>query len=626
MIQVIALIYAVWVLGWIVLQISGQSPTPTVSPTLTPITSTNPTIIPSRFPSIRPSSRTPTTSTPTFVYNWYLTGAPLEAWYGLASSASGQNITGCVQGGLIYQSNNEGASWKILNPQSLNNGTLNRWTDISVSANGLVILAVAAGIPSTTLNSSEVGGTFLSLNGGKTWNNTILYYDKSLIKVLWISASVSTDGSHAAAVVNNGGVYLSSNSGKAWSLLNGISTSALWTHVSLSSNGSFIGVVGTNQQVYISNNYGVNFFIPGNSILSTWTSIAISASGQYIVASVYLGNIYISTNGGVTITAAGSSLVYPWIQIRADATGRYVVATTNGNGIFTSTNFGATFIQSNTNKNVYWKSLAISQSGGRIFAGISIGPIYTTYPYLPTATPTKIPSPVPSVSYTPTNRPTTATPTLSILPTRNPTAYPVQPITSAVPTTSDYNRWARETSAPSGLAWYAVASDPTGQYLLACVQGGFLWYSGNDGLTWTKNTFTTAINVPLNWYSVAVSGIKSGQQQYPAILVAVAEVTGVFISNEGISTGAFNRSIVSVNSVDYSSSYWIAVACSSNANAAAIVIVIASVVPSNLFVSSNQGDSWSIVTGLSSNILWESITLDSTGMSHEFLFNLKVFY
>jgi len=118
----------------------------------------------------------------------------------------------------------------------------------------------------------------------------------------WQSITSSSDCSKAYAVVTNGDIYISSNSGATWTPTgNSNLNTKYWQSITCSSDGSKVYAVVYGGDIYVSTNSGVTWTPTGNSSLNTkyWQSITCSSDGSNVYA-VSSGDIYVSTNYGAT--------------------------------------------------------------------------------------------------------------------------------------------------------------------------------------------------------------------------------------------------------------------------------------------------------------------------------------
>lgn len=136
--------------------------------------------------------------------------------------------------------------------------------------------------------------------------------------------------------------------------------------------------------------------------------------------------------------------------------------------------------------------------------------------------------------------------------------------------------------------WTAVAVSANGQYQVACVSGGSIWYSSTYGQTWTSANTSS-----LSWTAIAISG--SGQ-----FLIACATSGSIWYSSNYGQTWTSSGA---------TSSAWVSVAISVNGQFAA-----ACVSSGALWYSSNYGQTWTAsATAGTTALAWSSIAMSATG-------------
>jgi hypothetical protein len=139
---------------------------------------------------------------------WVDQGATTSGnWGDIASSASGQNVTGVQNYGGIWVSHNYGYAGSWSETSAPHDGSEDWWA-IASSANGQVLEAAISG-----------GTIYNSINGGTTWHVT------SAPSEAWYAMASSSNGQIVAAVVAGGGIYTSSNYGTTWTLTSAPSNS-----------------------------------------------------------------------------------------------------------------------------------------------------------------------------------------------------------------------------------------------------------------------------------------------------------------------------------------------------------------------------------------------------------------
>lgn len=274
----------------------------------------------------------------------------------------------------------------------------------------------------------------------------------------WSGVAMSADGKRLVAVASPGGIFISTNSGVAWTqatnapvtLPSSPFTPFQWSSVASSADGKKLVAASDSRAfaaafpgwVYISTNSGVGWIqssAPGGVV--NWRSTASSADGKKLAAANnYGGNIYTSTNSGAN-WISNSAPATGWSGIASSTDGMKLTAVVYGGGIHTSTNLGAAWVSNNApNKN--WAGVAASADGKKLTAIVYGGGIYTS---------------------------------------------------------ADSGTVWTQTTAPA-KNWTSVASSIDGSKLAAAVRGGGIYLSTNSGTVWTQ---TSAPGT--NWTSVASS-------------------------------------------------------------------------------------------------------------------------
>lgn len=296
----------------------------------------------------------------------------------------------------IYKSDNYGYNWTATPAQAFN------WYGITCNNNATLMAAVV-----------NPGGIYLSSDGGLSW------IASDAPDQYWINIASDDSGEHMYAVWAEGfaGIYLSEDYGSSWTPSLDAPDDQEFKSITCDSTGKIVVAVATQfGNIFYSTNYGHNW-TQSNAPTEYWSSVAMSSSGQHVVATNSGGNggnIYTSSDGGVSWLPTNAPLK-DWYGVTSDSTGRYLTAAasySNG-GIYSSSDYGATWVPSDTN-NFYWTAIAGDDSG-RYLAVVSavFDGIYTTdnvgSTYYPTATPSTPPTLVPTAvpSSQPSSQPST---------------------------------------------------------------------------------------------------------------------------------------------------------------------------------------------------------------------------
>ena len=185
----------------------------------------------------------------------------------------------------------------------------------------------------------------------------------------WSSVASSTNGQVLAASVFRGKIYVSTNAGSTWDARDSDRT---WRSVAISTNGAVMAAVANGAQVYVSVDSGTNWTARATSQL--WTSVAMSADGSKMVASVYGGSLYTSVDKGTNWTAVASPRL--WNSVASSPDGVKLVATEVQGSIWMSADSGATWVANTAAGSRNWSTVAMSVDGSRLLAGVSGGKLY----------------------------------------------------------------------------------------------------------------------------------------------------------------------------------------------------------------------------------------------------------
>ncbi len=285
--------------------------------------------------------------------------------------------SGPLGGGIYTDSNLALTNCNLLNNSAI---TANTNTPFSARGGGLYVTnAATVTLQSCIISKNTANAPDFAYGGGIDCESGNLL----LIHCLIISNFVSGGGLQANwnALVTN------------WTNANAFSTVYEYTGVASSADGTKFVAVVMDGSIVTSANSGASWSAAYTPIgyYAAWSAVASSADGSILVATARAetapstpepGGIFISTNSGFNWTQA-YSLSIAWDAVALSADGTKIVAGTYGGGIFTSSDSGANWMQSKAPDGV-WTSLASSADGTHIVAvdnGIypsDIGGIYTS--------------------------------------------------------------------------------------------------------------------------------------------------------------------------------------------------------------------------------------------------------
>lgn len=286
-----------------------------------------------------------------------------------------------------------------------------------------------------------------------------------------------------------------------------------WTSIASSANGTKLVAVVSNGQIYTSNNSGESW--TANESNRGWRSVASSADGTKLVAVISGGHIWTSDNSGGSWIQRDSSRV--WTSVASSADGTKLIASQTGGfnpdtqqiepgKIFTSTNSGQTWLQQNVN-GTQWTAVASSADGVKLVAAQYGGQLFT--------------SDNSGVSWTPR----ISGQFQAAASSADGTKLVVAGDTTQIRLSNDSgNSW---TPSESVRIWNGLASSVDGTRLAAVTDGGKIYFSVDSGASWI------ALENNRNWSSVAMSAdgtkvvatVRNGQIYTATIPLHFAKTT-----------------------------------------------------------------------------------------------------
>ena len=235
------------------------------------------------------------------------------------------------------------------------------WRSITSSADGTKLAAVV-----------NDGSIYTSSDSGTTWSEQTAAGSRN-----WYSITSSADGTKLAAVVDDGSIYTSADSGTTWTEQTSPGQ-RYWRSITSSADGTKLAAVAYNGSIYTSADSGTTWTEQTAAGSRSWYSITSSADGTKLAAVARNGSIYTSTDSGATWTeqtAAGSRY---WISIASSADGTKLAAVANGGSIYTSTDSGTTWTEQTSAGSRSWQSITSSADGTKLAAVVNDGSIYTS--------------------------------------------------------------------------------------------------------------------------------------------------------------------------------------------------------------------------------------------------------
>ena len=282
----------------------------------------------------------------------------------ICTSNTGQYIlieSGTNSAGQLSLSNNYASTFSYFSPSNL----YQNWSDYVCSANGQYQTAVIDGGFAITTpyagifpdNSFNSGNVYISNDFGATFRPSVV---RANTPMTWTAMRLSANGQYQTgtvngSVLNNGGIYISSNYGVNWTQIVPVGTNTLtnWVEISMSATGQFQTAVISGGLLYRSIDFGITWN-PVTAIgAKSWSFVSVSSTGQYQTALVNGEYIYTSTNYGASWSANTSAGAKSWISCSMTANAQYQIAVeglvlvnglaTSGGQAWYSNNYGVTW-------------------------------------------------------------------------------------------------------------------------------------------------------------------------------------------------------------------------------------------------------------------------------------------
>ncbi len=265
----------------------------------------------------------------------------------------------------ILLSTDGGGSWN-----ESNNGLTNQ------SGTALYVTAVASSGLNVAIGT--LGGIFLSADGAKSWS---IVTDSST--QTGINTMAFGSGNNIFAGTQGNGIFVSNNGGATWTQ-NDLNTPFIYsmTSLSLSDTSAYI-CSGSYGDVSLSVNEGkdwsqLNNGLPQSKISALVALISMKTASISIFAGMADSGIFLSTNNGVDWKESDNNIsslpIGSFAVTSHDSAQAKIFAGTLGGGVFVSTNYGANWSPVNDGLNIgsqYVYGLAIS--GPNLIAGTANG-------------------------------------------------------------------------------------------------------------------------------------------------------------------------------------------------------------------------------------------------------------
>ena len=480
--------------------------------------------------------------------------------------------------------------------------------------------------------SSEISST-IRINSA-TWIKTSAPPGK------WVSIACSNNGTQVIACQNQGSVYISNNSGKNWSIPNGLPQNTNYSNVSCSHTGDIMLALVDGGAVYLYNKQN-NSWATTSLPSANWKYSTCSANGQYLTVvsnsqQNIAGSIYYSNNSGINWNKAtiNNSTENKWYSISSSADGKNLIALCQTkiyidlcnlefnwvNQMFTSTNFGQSWTQTDTqNPNRQWQSVCISHNGSKVIGCVIGGGIYISNNLGQSWTKTLAPDRNWSA--------VCGTDDLSIMLGVEKTKGEIN-INIENPNINLVNQQWRRTDAKYA-DWRSIVSSQKADYYFAVEFDGNIWHSpscnveqlwkkssslnGNlKGVACSQNfnrllTVNNGIIYSSNDSGNTWTNIKQQSTSFNTVKCNSDASSIMLIQNDGVLVTGIRNSTNSYDLMPYTQkAEWSSIVCSSDGN-----IMIASVFSGNIFRSTNKGASW--IQASSPVKPWTCLAISSSG-------------
>jgi photosystem II stability/assembly factor-like uncharacterized protein len=252
-----------------------------------------------------------------------------DSWRGLATSRSGQIAVAVAGSGAMVRTTDGGTSWAAVAASPL--GYLER---VAMSDDGQFILVARDGPASAVYLSSDGGATFNLVQGLPGGGN-------------WYSVAMSADGRRMAATQNatlgSNAIIVSGDSGVTWSVV--AAPKGLHNVAMSRDGGTLVGITfsGTDNSVYLSKENGTTWEFRLGVLASNGSHLkaAVSDDGKTIAVSAWNGSVNVSVDGGVEWSARG--VVSIWEGVAVAGNGSRIVTGDTKNGVVS---VGSTFLPS----------------------------------------------------------------------------------------------------------------------------------------------------------------------------------------------------------------------------------------------------------------------------------------
>jgi len=240
-------------------------------------------------------------------------------------------ITGAGLGGWMLQQNPGQTVAASFSPLSLAGDAQGDWVSIASSADGSRLVAA-----NNSDASYEPGGVWISTNSGKAW------FESSAPTGNWSAVVSSADGLRLIGVVPEiqtvdtsfpGGVWTSGDAGNTWFQASPLPGYAEYFALTASSDGTRVAFAAGDSGstgIWASTNSGTNWLRSSAPTNLYWTSLASSSNGVKLAAATLNtasgSGIWISSDSGSNWAQATDLPTADWKSIASSSDGAILIA------------------------------------------------------------------------------------------------------------------------------------------------------------------------------------------------------------------------------------------------------------------------------------------------------------
>jgi len=240
---------------------------------------------------------------------------------------------------------------------SLHSPTHAQWVQTSGLGGGSVRSLLVSG--ANLFAGTENGGVFLSTNNGTSWSVVNTGLTNTDVRALVVS------GTNLFAGTYGGGVFLSTNNGRGWTAVNNGLTLPHADVLTVSGTNLFATSLGYSW-VFLSTNNGTSW-TRVSDVVGEITSFAVSGSNFFAGAILIGGGVYRSTDNGASWTVVNTGLSNQNV-VSLSVSQRNLFAGTWGSGVFLSTNNGTSWSAANSGLPLNASVWSFAFSGRSVFA------------------------------------------------------------------------------------------------------------------------------------------------------------------------------------------------------------------------------------------------------------------